>query len=118
MSRTVERLREATRGTEYEGALFLVGGLPRDVMLGLEPAEDVDLVLEGDSQRLARFLWERGLSQHRPVLYPRFGTARITVDGHSVEMVSARAESYEPGTRKPRVRAATMLDDVLRREIR
>ncbi len=35
MSHTVEKLRAATRGTEYEGRLFLVGGYPRDRLLGL-----------------------------------------------------------------------------------
>ena len=51
MSQTaLTRLREATRGTEYEGRLFLVGGYVRDKLLG-KPAEagDLDLVLEGDA---------------------------------------------------------------------
>src|SRR5437588_10594734 len=116
MSGTVERLREVTRGTEYEGRLFLVGGYPRDRALGLPASDDVDIVLEGDSLELARFLDEKGLSDHKPVLYPRFGTAMISVAGHGVELVSARAESYAPHSRKPDVQPATLKDDVLRRD--
>jgi poly(A) polymerase len=88
----------------------------RDPLLGLPPPPDVDLVLEGDALALAHFLDQRGLSDHKPVLYPRFGTAMISVEGHPVELVSARAESYEVTSRKPSVRPATLLDDVLRRD--
>src|SRR5436190_16853135 len=116
MSATVERLRAVTQATEYEGRLFLVGGVVRDQQLGLPQSDDVDIVLEGDAGELARFLHERGLSDHFPVTYPRFGTAMISVDGHGVELVTARAESYDPGSRKPDVKRATLKDDVYRRD--
>lgn len=119
--RALERMRAATRGTPYEGRLYLVGGLLRDRTLGLPIANDLDLVLEGDALELARFLYDRGLSPHYPVLYPRFGTAMIHIGqanepGSAVELVSARAESYQPDSRKPDVRRGTIQDDVLRRD--
>src|SRR5205085_12194056 len=82
---------------------------------------DLDLVLEGDAVALARFLYERGLSQHYPVTYPRFGTAMIHLGkpdepGSAVELVSARAESYQPDSRKPEVRQGTLQEDALRRD--
>src|SRR2546429_4148256 len=95
MSATEDKLRYATRNTEYEGRLYLVGGIPRDRALGLPVSDDVDIVLEGDAPSLARFLAAKGLSDHAPVTYPRFGTAMISVGGHPVELVSARAESYD-----------------------
>lgn len=116
MSATEEKLREATRGTPYEGRLFLVGGVPRDRALGFPTSDDVDIVLEGDALELARFLHRRGLSDHFPVLYSRFGTAMISVGGHQVELVTARAESYAPDSRKPAVSQATLDSDVLRRD--
>src|SRR5258708_37473578 len=116
MSITVEKLKEATLGTEYEGRLSLVGGYPRDRALGLPISEDVDLVLEGDVLKLARFLHEKGLSDHAPVLYPRFGTAMIALNGHNIELVCARSESYDPTNRKPRVQTATLKDDAFRRD--
>ena len=122
--RTLRRLREATLHSPYEGRLYLVGGLLRDRALGLPPGNDLDLVLEGDAIALARFLYERGIARHYPVEYPRFGTAMIHVtdalrpdfEGGVVEFVSARAESYHADSRKPDVRAATLRDDVLRRD--
>lgn len=117
----LDRIRGVTAGTPYEGRLYIVGGLLRDRALGLPHANDVDLMLEGDAVALARLLAERGLSQHSPVTYPRFGTAMISVPVPdcppvAVELVSARSESYQPDSRKPDVRFGTLRDDVFRRD--
>ncbi|CCW36336.1 uncharacterized domain HDIG-containing protein [Chthonomonas calidirosea] len=117
----IHRLREATRGTPYEGRLYLVGGLLRDRELGIPSSPDLDIVLEGDAVELAYFLHKKGLSTHAPVVYPRFGTARITVAtaqgvACTVELVSARAESYRPESRKPEVQFAGLREDVYRRD--
>ncbi len=116
MNPAIETIREATLGTPYEGKLFLVGGVVRDEVMGRPTPEDIDIVLEGDALELARFLHEKGIARHRPVTYPRFGTAMVQVDGHTVELVSARRESYLPESRKPDVELATLQDDVLRRD--
>lgn len=121
---TLERLRDATRHSVYEGKLYLVGGLLRDRALGLPLANDLDLVLEGDAIALARFLHDKKLSRHFPVTYPRFGTAMIHVAANdrpgapetAVELVSARAESYQADSRKPEVRQGSLRDDVFRRD--
>ena len=112
----IETIREATSGTPYEGKLHLVGGIVRDKVMGRPLAEDVDIVLEGDALELARFLHEKGIAEHRPVTYPRFGTAMVSIKGHTVELVSARRESYLPESRKPDVEAAGLYDDMLRRD--
>lgn len=116
MNPTIERIRETTRDTTYQGRLFLVGGIVRDKIMGRPPTEDVDIVLEGDALEFARFLHKRGVAEHRPVTYPRFGTAMITIGGHTIELVSARRESYMPESRKPDVQPASLLDDVSRRD--
>jgi poly(A) polymerase len=116
MMEALDLLREATRGTEYENRLYLVGGILRDRLLGLPHGEDIDLVLEGDAVALAADLHRRGLSQHHPVTYPRFGTAMVTIRGVQVELVTARAESYDTYSRKPEVRAASLRDDAFRRD--
>ncbi len=75
----LETLRAATRGTEYDGRLFLVGGFVRDKVMGLPSAkDDIDIVLEGDALALAHFLRERGAADHEPVVYPalRHGDGR------------------------------------------
>ena len=113
----LETLRAATRGTEYDGRLFLVGGFVRDKAMGLPSAkDDIDIVLEGDALALARFLRARGASDHEPVVYPRFGTAMVVVRGRDVELVTARVESYSSDSRKPDVEPGTLQDDARRRD--
>lgn len=116
MESVLDRLRNATRGTEYEGQLYLVGGIVRDKFLDLKPDEDIDIVIEGDAGELAEFLHNAGVSAHRPVVYPRFGTAMILIDQRQVEIVGARKESYHPASRKPATEPGTLLDDVARRD--
>jgi poly(A) polymerase len=110
-------LRAALAGTEYEGRVFLVGGFVRDKLLG-KPADaaDIDLVLEGDAPALAEFLWERRAASHPPVTFPSFGTAMIHVGDSQVELVTARAETYRSGSRKPVVTPGTILTDARRRD--
>lgn len=118
----LEALRHATRDTQYEGRLSLVGGFVRDQVMDLPSAtDDLDIVLEGDASALAQFFYERGVALYRPVVYPRFGTAMIVVgDGDArrdVELVTARIESYAPDSRKPtEVQAGTLADDARRRD--
>ncbi|HEV2216587.1 MAG TPA: CCA tRNA nucleotidyltransferase [Candidatus Dormibacteraeota bacterium] len=99
-----------------EGATaWIVGGYVRDKLLG-RPHPDPDVVVEhGSASGLAqRFARLAGVSP--PVIFERFGTAQVTVPGHIVEFVSARAESYPPDSRKPVVRPASLADDINRRD--
>ncbi|MBI2843366.1 MAG: HDIG domain-containing protein [Armatimonadetes bacterium] len=116
MIKALESLRKATRGTDYEGRLYLVGGIVRDRILGIPHEEDIDIVLEGDAAELARFLFRAEIADHAPVIYARFGTSMVTVQGVEVEIVGARSESYSPESRKPEVVQATLEQDVLRRD--
>jgi tRNA nucleotidyltransferase (CCA-adding enzyme) len=71
--------------------VYLVGGAVRDLLLGHDRA-DIDLVVEGDAAALARRLGAEVVS------HERFGTAKVTLDGHEVDIASARSESYpRPG---------------------
>lgn len=121
LTNPLEILRETTRGTEYESRLYLVGGCVRDKLLNKPSAtDDIDLVLEGDAPKLARFLWKHGAADHVPVTFPTFGTAMLHVggkeNGSQVEMVTARAETYREGSRKPTVVPGTLQTDALRRD--
>ncbi|MCE5314840.1 MAG: CCA tRNA nucleotidyltransferase [Armatimonadota bacterium] len=116
MDQVLEKLRSATENSPYKGRLYLVGGIVRDKFLGTPSDEDIDLVLEGDAAELAHFLRERGIAEHRPVVYARFGTAMIMVDGRQVELVGARKESYDKSSRKPFTQPGTLRDDIRRRD--
>jgi poly(A) polymerase len=109
-------VREATRSSAFEGDLFLVGGAVRDELLGLPVQADFDLVTRGSSAELAHLLYRQGVSEIQPVTYERFGTAMVRVEGLDVELVTARKESYEAGSRKPTVESATYEEDAARRD--
>lgn len=116
MHQALAQIRRATQGTRYEGRIYLVGGAVRDKLLGQPPDEDIDIVLEGNASRLARFLFEQGISDTPPVTYPKFGTAMLTVAGCRVEFVGARRESYDRSSRKPATRPGSLLEDTVRRD--
>lgn len=116
MHPALERIRAATEGSPYEGCLWLVGGAVRDEMLGRTHSNDFDIVLETDALELAKFLRERGASDIDPVVYPRFGTARLQLEGAAIELATSRKESYDDQSRKPSVESATLLDDAKRRD--
>jgi tRNA nucleotidyltransferase (CCA-adding enzyme) len=88
-----------------EPGVWVVGGAVRDALLGREPRE-LDLVVEGDAQALARRLGDR------VTLHDRFGTA--TVDG--MDLATARTETYAHPGALPDVRPATMEEDLARRD--
>jgi len=94
---------------------WVVAGYVRDKLLR-RPHADLDVVVEkGGALKLAeRFAQLAGAGP--PVIFERFGTAQVTVPGHGVEFVSARAESYSPDSRKPDVRPATLDEDLRRRD--
>lgn len=116
MHEVIEKLRLATEGGDYEGRVYLVGGIVRDKQLAAQPDDDIDIVIEGDAAELARFFFESGIADHPPITYPRFGTAMLSVSGRQVEIVGARKESYDPTSRRPSTERGSLLDDVLRRD--
>jgi poly(A) polymerase len=94
---------------------WVVGGYVRDKLLG-RPHPNPDVVVEdGDALKLAdRFA--RLAHAAPPITFERYGTAQVTLPGHLVEFVTARAESYAPESRKPDVRPATLEEDLKRRD--
>jgi tRNA nucleotidyltransferase (CCA-adding enzyme) len=94
--------------------LYLVGGAVRDLLLGL-PVRDVDLVVESGAETFAeKVARELGaeLKLHR-----RFGTAVVLLpNGDRLDFATARAEDYERSGALPRVRPASITEDMLRRD--
>lgn len=109
-------LRPIKEAAEEIGArAWAVGGFVRDTLLGREHP-DLDIVVEdGRGLELAE-AYARRVGARRPVLFPRFGTAQVTLGDRLVEFASARAESYERESRKPDVRSASIEDDLRRRD--
>jgi len=101
----LETVRAAARQPVY-----LVGGAVRDLLLGRRRA-DVDLMVEGDATALGAELGGAN-SEH-----DRFGTVKVDVDGHEVDIAGARTESYErPGALPTVTPAASIEEDLARRD--
>ena len=94
---------------------WVVGGYVRDKLLG-RPHPNPDVVVEdGDALKLAERFAALAHAEP-PVTFERYGTAQVSLSGHLVEFVTARAESYAPESRKPDVRPATLDEDLRRRD--
>jgi tRNA nucleotidyltransferase (CCA-adding enzyme) len=90
--------------------VFLAGGAVRDLLLGRGRA-DIDLVVEGDAAALAARLGADVVS------HERFATAKVSLDGHEVDIATARTESYPHPGSLPVVEPATAVEaDLARRD--
>lgn len=108
-------IRTAGRLADREGfALYLVGGMVRDLWLGVVHV-DVDLVVVGDAPAFAA-LCARHLGW--PILtHRRFGTATLSGPGGlKVDIVTARREVYEKPAALPVVIPGSLRDDLFRRD--
>jgi len=91
-------------------SVYLVGGAVRDLLLGRGRA-DIDLVVEGDAVAFAGRLGVEVVS------HERFGTAKVRLDGHEVDIASARSERYpHPGALPVVEQNATLDEDLGRRD--
>ena len=93
--------------------LYLVGGVVRDLLLK-RANFDLDLVLEGDAVCLARELAD--IKQGKIMTHPRFGTAKLQWSNWSVDLATARSETYPEPCVLPTVKPASIKDDLFRRD--
>ena len=108
----------AVAETPFEGNIFIAGGFVRDMIIH-RPSKDIDIVVANNGLnggiKFAEFLHEK-LNSTNPVIFERFGTAQIVVEGIEIETVATRKESYNFIDRKPEVIDGTIEDDVRRRD--
>jgi tRNA nucleotidyltransferase (CCA-adding enzyme) len=90
--------------------VYVVGGAVRDLLLGRGRA-DLDVVVEGDAAALADRLGAE------PVAHDRFATAKVVLDGHELDLASARTETYPHPGALPEVSPAAGIEaDLGRRD--
>jgi putative nucleotidyltransferase with HDIG domain len=115
-------LQSIIKGSEWENKVFLVGGAVRDQIMG-KPPKDLDFVVQGNisagidfsiwlAQRLK--VYKEGSN---PVIYPTFGTSKLSYNSINMEFVAPRKEQYTAGSRKPQVSGGVLMDDSLRRDL-
>jgi tRNA nucleotidyltransferase (CCA-adding enzyme) len=90
--------------------VYLVGGAVRDLLLD-RGRTDIDLVVEGDATALATRLGGEVIE------HERFATAKARLDGHEVDIATARAETYpHPGALPEVEPTAGISADLARRD--
>ena len=118
----------ADEAQQRHAGLYLVGGLVRDLMLGV-PNLDVDFVVEGEAIALVEDLYHRyGGTRH---YHTQFGTAKWILDStiatnldieysenwpQFIDFATARAEFYKEPTALPTVRQSSIKQDLHRRD--
>lgn len=127
----LEFLSDLVKRGPFKNKVFLAGGSPRDMQLGMKP-KDLDVVVKGGINAGIEFAeWAaKEIGNYKagsnPVIFPTYGTAKFTLQGVNhmghdlsdvdVEAVAPRKEKYTPGSRKPEVSGGELADDVQRRD--
>ncbi|MCX5678482.1 MAG: CBS domain-containing protein [Candidatus Omnitrophica bacterium] len=95
-------------------AAFAVGGLVRDLMLGIKNL-DLDIVVEGAAIKLGHLLATE--LKAAIVVHKKFGTCSIiTKDKFKIDLATARKETYEKPAALPTVEFSPLKDDLVRRD--
>jgi tRNA nucleotidyltransferase (CCA-adding enzyme) len=106
----MDRLLPALQGL---APTYLVGGAVRDLLRGAD-AVDLDIAVEGDARSVARALAERLGGTARE--HERFGTAAVRAADLSFDLATTRSETYDEPGALPRVAAASLDEDLARRD--
>jgi len=101
------------QAAELGQRVYLVGGIVRDLLLGY-PNFDLDLVAEGDAVKLAQQVAET--SQAKLLAHHRFGTAKLRYENFTLDLATARKETYARPGALPAVTPGTLKDDLVRRD--
>jgi|UniRef100_A0A7V3RFF4 tRNA nucleotidyltransferase (CCA-adding enzyme) len=93
--------------------IYAVGGFVRDLLMN-EKSLDVDVVVEGDGIEMAREF--AAIKNVKVLTYPEFGTAKILLNGNSIDVATARTEYYEVPGALPKIESSNLKKDLYRRD--
>jgi tRNA nucleotidyltransferase (CCA-adding enzyme) len=109
----------SAQAAKQKQRVYLVGGVVRDLLLG-GPSLcsgfhfDLDLVVEGDAVKLAQQVAED--SHAKLLVHHRFGTAKLRYENFTLDLATARKETYAKAGALPAVTSGTLEDDLIRRD--
>lgn len=112
---------EITKGSEFDGHVYAVGGSVRDFVMERE-IKDIDLVIDlpQGGVRFANFCESKGLTGN-VVIYETYGTAMFhfkKFPDEEMECVMTRGEKYtDEGSRNPVTEFAPIEEDCFRRDL-
>ena len=93
---------------------YLVGGIVRDIVMSRTNL-DVDILVEGDARKLAKEFAKR--YGYKVNIYGEFLTAQVILsENEKWDFATARTEFYEYPGAYPKVRKATLKEDLYRRD--
>ncbi|MDR0800672.1 MAG: CCA tRNA nucleotidyltransferase [Endomicrobium sp.] len=102
---------------------YIVGGFVRDLFIKREP-KDLDIMVCDEKNdaggKSAGINFSKILAKkyklNEPVIFERFGTSKLSIDGKEVEFVMPRKEYYVADSRNPDTRPTSLEHDALRRD--
>ena len=98
---------------------YLVGGVVRDLLLN-KPVNDLDIIVEGDAIKLGDALVKKYGGKLTP--HTKFRTAiwhtpsSFNFHPSSLDLITARSETYEHSGALPTIKPSTIEDDLRRRD--
>ena len=96
---------------------YLVGGVVRDLLLN-KPVNDLDIIVEGDAIKLGKALVQKHGGKLTPHI--KFRTAiwhlPSTFDPSTLDLITARSETYAHPGALPTIKPSTIDDDLRRRD--
>jgi tRNA nucleotidyltransferase (CCA-adding enzyme) len=101
-------------GDRFGYSVFMVGGIVRDLFLGI-PNLDLDIVIEEDAIKFAHFFCQQENGKIKT--HQKFKTAVVILpNGIKIDFASARREFYEFPAALPEVEFASIKKDLYRRD--
>jgi tRNA nucleotidyltransferase (CCA-adding enzyme) len=98
---------------DNEERLYLVGGTVRDLLLK-RSSLDIDLAMEGNAVKFARQLTAE--TGEKLTIHQQFGTANFHQGEYTIDIATARRETYAHPGALPAVKPAKIKDDLGRRD--
>ena len=102
---------------------YIVGGFVRDIILNRQP-KDLDIMVclknndSDENKRFAGINFSKILSKKynlsNPVIFEKFGTAKLIIDNEEVEFVMPRKEYYNLDLRNPDTEVTSLQQDALK----
>ncbi len=93
---------------------YLVGGIVRDIVMRRKNL-DIDIIVEGDAVELARRYAAE--NKYKYYYFEEFMTAQVTLpSGLKIDFATARKEIYDYPGAYPKVKKATIKEDLYRRD--
>ncbi|MDP1716096.1 MAG: hypothetical protein Q8L41_15255 [Anaerolineales bacterium] len=116
----------ADQAASMDMPCYLVGGFVRDLLLN-KPVNDLDIIVGGDAIKLGKALVKKfggKLTTHQkfhtaiwhPSTSPRGSLIPNTSTPDTIDLITARSETYEHPGALPTIKPATIEDDLRRRD--